>query len=218
MKQYLFLLISCLVLFTACHHIPKVDKATTTDAQAPLAISGMLYTADLGQTHIEWIGSKPTGQHHGTFTLSGGQLSAVNNELKGGKFTIDINTLHPDDGDSENNAKLRAHLLDSNFFDAAKYPSGSFEITGVKAISTTNEIRMKDATHMVSGNLTLKGVTKNITFPAHVSFHDAQLMVECSFIIDRTQWGMSYHSDKSLGDKLIDADVNLQLRLVAVKP
>jgi polyisoprenoid-binding protein YceI len=76
---------------------------------------------------------------------------------------------------------------------------------------------MKDATHTITGNLTLKGTTKSITFPAKVAVNDNVVTADANFNIDRTQWGLVYGNDQSLGDKFIRPTVNIQLHLVANK-
>jgi polyisoprenoid-binding protein YceI len=152
--------------------------------------------------------------------LKSGELTADAGNVTGGKFVIDVNSLKVDDQDSTGNAKLGGHLLSGDFFDGAKFPEASFEITGVKAgIDTTGnkEIVMKDATHTVTGNLTLKGVTKSISFPAKLAVSDANITADASFNIDRTQWNLSYGNDKSLGDHFIHPEVNIQLHIVANK-
>lgn len=76
---------------------------------------------------------------------------------------------------------------------------------------------MKEATHTVTGNLTLKDITKSITFPAKIAMAENQVTADANFNIDRTQWGIVYGNDKSLGDKMIASEVNMQLHLVANK-
>ena len=57
--------------------------------------------------------------------------------------------------------KLTGHLKSGDFFDVEKFPQSTFDITELKKNS--------DSDYTVSGNFTLHGVTKNITFPATVS-------------------------------------------------
>ncbi len=73
------------------------------------------------------------------------------------------------------------------------------------------------ANFSVSGNLTLKETTKNITFPAKVDLDGNKLKAKGNFNIDRTQWKMNYGNDKTLGDKFISETVNIELDLEANK-
>lgn len=73
---------------------------------------------------------------------------------------------------------------------------------------------LKDATHTISGNLTLKNVSKNISFPAKIVLKNGKVMATADFNIDRTQWGMTYRADKSVQDKLINSIVNIRFEIV----
>lgn len=219
MKRIL-LSISAAALLASCQDAPKADEAQVSDAQQVQAASGADYKVDLTQSKIEWIGTKPVGKHHGTLSLTDGSLTVADNAIKGGKFTIDIKSLKADDQDSTGNAKLTGHLLSPDFFDADKFPTANFEIVSVTAgidSAAAKDLVLKDATHTITGNLTLKGTTKSVTFPAKVAVSDANVTADANFNIDRTQWNMAYGNDKSLGDKFIDPKVNLALHLVANK-
>jgi polyisoprenoid-binding protein YceI len=140
------------------------------------------------------------------------------NNLTGGNFTIDIasiknNDLKPEDG----KAKLEGHLKSADFFDAGKYPTAKFEITKVMPYVTDSASKMKDATHIISGNLTLKDSTKNISFPAKVTIDTRSLTAKADFNIDRTMWGMNYKGPGNPQDWVISKQVNLKLDLSASK-
>ncbi len=76
---------------------------------------------------------------------------------------------------------------------------------------------MKDATHTISGNLTLKDSTKNISFPAKVSLEGDKLIANADFNIDRTQWGLNYKGPNNPADWFIRKEVNLKLNIEATK-
>jgi len=59
-------------------------------------------------------------------------------------------------------------------------------------------------THWISGNLTLRGNTKNIKFPAAVSLRNGEVSAQAGFNIDRTQWGLSYGDEATAVDKAKD--------------
>ena len=205
----------------SCGDAPDADQAKVGDAQTvtPAATEGATYKADLAATKVEWIGSKPTGQHHGTIGVKEGSLMAKEGAITGGKFVMDMTTIKADDGDAESNGKLTGHLSSADFFDAPQFPTATFEITGVKAgvDSSAGKVLMQGATHTITGNLTMKGMAKSITFPAKVAMTDANVTADADFNIDRTQWGIKYNSGKGMGDKMINDDINLKLHLVANK-
>lgn len=216
MKRLLFPVLAGSLLMASCQDAPEADTAEATDAQTVEQAAGKNYAADVTQSKVEWIGTKPVGQHHGTFVLQNGTLVVSENALKGGSFTVDITSVQPDDQDAEGNTKLQGHLLSDDFFSAEQYPTGTFEITSVtEGVQNAENLVMKDATHTITGNLTLKGITKSITFPAKVVVTDNNITADANFNIDRTQWNIVYGNDKSLGDKFIRPEVNLQVHLVA---
>ena len=219
----LFLPVAALLFMAACTSEPNADKAVVADAQAVTTpASGNAYKADLNQSTVDWTGTKPTGRHTGQFKLQDGSIMADATGITGGEFVIDINSMRITDADTEGTSKLRGHLLSSDFFhaDSADYKTAKFQITAVKAGTDTTgdkKILMKDATHTITGNLTLKGVSKSVTFPARVAMTDASITTDADFNIDRSQWNMSYGADKSLGNKMINSDVNIKLHIVANK-
>jgi polyisoprenoid-binding protein YceI len=221
MKQTLLFFVLGAALFASCQSDPKADNAQTGEAQQVSApAGGTSYKADLAQSRIEWIGTKPIGQHHGSMMLKDGNLTVDNNSVTGGSFTIDMTTLKVLDKDTTGIAKLGGHLSSADFFDVAQYPTASFQLTSVTPGTDSvggKELVMKDATHTVTGNLTLKAVTKSVTFPAKIAVNDNMATADANFNIDRTQWGLVYGNDQSLGDKFIRPTVNIQLHLVANK-
>lgn len=205
---------------TSCGDAPKADEAKVGDAQTVTpAAEGATYKADLAATKVEWIGSKPTGQHHGTIGVKEGNLIVKEDMITGGKFVLDMASIKADDQDADGNAKLTGHLSSADFFDAPKYPMATFEITGMKAgvDSSAGKVLMQGTTHTITGNLTMKDMTKSITFPAKVAMAGTNVTADADFNIDRTQWGIKYNSGKGMGDKMINDDINLKLHLVANK-
>ncbi len=207
-----------MLLMASCASAPDAAQANATDAQAVTTpATGVTYNVDLAQSNIGWVGTKPTGKHNGTIMIKDGTLVADGQNITGGKFNIDMVSLKAVDQDEEGNTKLGGHLSSEDFFDVTKHPTATFQITEVKlgtAGLNAEPEHLKDATHTITGNLTMKGVEKSISFPARVSMENG-VTADANFNIDRTQWGLNYKSDKSLGDKMINAIINLNLHLVA---
>ncbi|KAA0211750.1 YceI family protein [Ignavibacteria bacterium CHB1] len=163
---------------------------------------------------VEWIGRKVTGEHNGTVDVKSGELFLKDGKVTGGKFVIDLNTIKVLDlTDPEYNAKLTGHLKSDDFFSVDSHPEAKFEITSVfeKADATGN-------THKVSGNLTIKGITKNITFPAVIKVNGQSVSTSSDFNIDRTEWDIRFRSGKffeNLGDNMINDDFNIKFKIIA---
>jgi polyisoprenoid-binding protein YceI len=207
-----------LLILAACNNAPEADKAQTTEQQEAAAGEGTAYNADLTTSSVSFIGTKPTGQHSGVFNLSEGNVVINEGTITGGKFIINVNSMKITDKDTAGASKLAGHLLSPDFFDAGKFGTASFEITGVEVYDSSKvKSLLAGATHIISGNLKLKDSTKNVSFPAQVSITDAGVTTVADFNIDRSNWGLSYGNDKSLGDKFIRPEVNIKLNITAKK-
>ena len=165
---------------------------------------------------INWVGfnTYADGRHNGTVAIKNGEFQIKGDELVGGSFTIDMNTIACADlTDGESNGKLVGHLKSDDFFGVETNPEAKFEIVSVtandKADTTTT------ASHTVTGNLTLRGVTKAITVPANIKVSNGHVQVTTpEFAIDRKQWNVMYGSTGIEGvakDKLIDDNILLSL-------
>jgi len=127
---------------------------------------------------ITWKGAKPTGAHDGTILLKGGSLNLEEGKLTGGSFVIEMATMKNLDLDAESGAKLVGHLSAPDFFDVATYATAKFVITNVE--ETGNNLS-------VTGNLTVKDITKSITIPATlVTEGNVTTFKSDKFNVDRT--------------------------------
>lgn len=204
-KVFLFLSVSAFVL-ASCVGNPEGKKAETTEVVEAEAISGTELAVNTAASTVEWTGKKVTGQHNGTVDITSGTLVVDGGQLVGGQFVIDLNTINNLDMEGEYKEKLEGHLKSDDFFDVANHPEASFEITAVTASSEAG-------VSVVSGNLTIRGVTKNITFDAHVAdLSDTSANVKADFNIAREDWGVSYTGQ---ADDLISKEINFKINLVA---
>ena len=213
----IFAAFSMILLLAACADAPEGQKVEANDAVATetveVASDAMTYTIDTENSVINWVGSKPGGEHMGTVQLTSGELSVNGENLTSGEFVLDMTTITDTDLEGEKKAKLEGHLKTGDFFEVEKFPTASFEITGVEATTET-----PDATHHITGNLTMKGVTKSVTLPAKVEMTEEGLMASTpKFTINRTEWDITYKSG-ILGvakDKAIHDEIGLQIELAA---
>ncbi len=216
-----FFSVAAIALIAACNNAPEADQAITGDKATAAATEGTTYTMDT-TSNITWVATKANGAHTGTFNLKEGSLAAKDGNLTGGSFIIDVASINNIDlaGDPENKQKLEGHLKSADFFDVAKYPTAKFEITGITPFqydSTMKDVVLKDATHTINGNLTLRDSTRNVAFPAVVSVTDGNVTAKADFNIDRTDWGMNYKGPNNPADWFIRKDVNLKLNISASK-
>lgn len=209
-------LYAAILLLAACNS-PKGENTEAGEKQNVAATDGTPYILD-STSIINWAASKPTATHRGTFLLKEGSFMVKDNNLTAGNFTIDIASIKDTDLTvKDGKEKLEGHLKSKDFFNVAKYPTAKFEITMVEPSVIDSTSNMKDATHIIRGNLTLKDSTKNISFPARVTIDARSLTAKADFDIDRTMWGMNYKGPGNPQNWFISKQVNLKLDLSASK-
>ena len=149
-------------------------------------------------------------EHIGYVHLSKGELIIEKNQLVGGSVEIDMNTIEFGDK-TDTNTPIK-HLKSADYFDVEKFPASTFTITKVDSIS-------RDSIK-VTGNLTIKGVTNEVTFPARMETKDGIVRADGKMTIDRTEWGIRYASGKfydNLADQAVSDNIELQMKVVAKK-
>lgn len=173
------------------------------------------YTVSTQESTITWIGKKITYNHTGTIQLVSGELTFDDQLLTGGDFVIDMTTLKDLDlADKSKNAKLTGHLKSEDFFNVEEFPRATFEITSVTAEET------EKGNFMITGNLTIKGITHPNSFPAKITMSGSMVHVRAAIVFDRSKYNISYGSGSffdNLGDKIIYDDIEIGIELVALK-
>ena len=207
-KLVLFSAVAAMVL-ASCAGNPEGKKAETTDSVVTVQeVVGTPYTVDAAQSSVVWKGTKVSGFHEGNVTIKSGTLNVDNGTITGGQFVLDMNSINTTDLEGEMKDNLDGHLKADDFFGVATHPEASIEITDVKAGATENDI-------IISANLTIKGISKNITFDAKVEeATDTTVKTSSDFNILREDWGINYEGKK---DDLISKEINFKVNIVATK-
>ncbi len=201
-------LLTGLIFVSACSD-PAADKTKAVTSEPAKATSpataaqGQKYLISPQASKVEFVGSKVTGSHNGSFNDFTGEIayggtpekSSVNIKIKTEAMTTD------DEG-------LTKHLKTADFFDVGKFPEASFVSTEIKPGGD------KGASHTVTGNLTLHGVTKAVTFPATINVTPETATVDSTFSINRRDFGINYAGQ---ANNLIRDDVVLKLTIRANK-
>jgi polyisoprenoid-binding protein YceI len=171
------------------------DTAAAPDAATP---EGTVYAFTPSST-IGFVGSKVTGSHEGGFNQFSGTVTVAGEDLTKAviESTIDMTSVH---SDADN---LTKHLMSADFFEVETYPEARFVST---AIAKEGE------QYTVTGDFTLHGVTKSITFPAHLSLADGKLTAHAEFDINRKDFGIAYPGKP---DDLIRDGVVIKLNIEA---
>jgi polyisoprenoid-binding protein YceI len=159
---------------------------------------------DASTSAIYWVGKKVTGEHSGTVNLKDGALAFKGGKLVGGTFTVDMTSLTATDLTGEYQGKLNGHLKSEDFFGTEKYPTSTLVFKKIGTIS-------KDL-YTVTANLTIKGITKPVTFDIAVNGNAATT----KFMVDRTKYDIKYNSASifsAIGDKAISDEFELAVAL-----
>ena len=202
--------------FFACNNAPEGQKvesgeAVETNTETSEAVT---YTVNTERSLINWTATKAIGNGHtGNAKLTNGTLKIKDGKLVGGSIELDMNSIAPTDLEGEKKAKLESHLKTNDFFEVEKFPTGNFEIASVTPVSDNPDI-----THNITGNLSMKGISKSVTIPANIAIAENEISaVTPNFTINRTDWGIQYNSGilGTAKDKIINDEVGLQIQLSA---
>ncbi|RSK42342.1 YceI family protein [Hymenobacter perfusus] len=188
----------------------KVTPGTEKAASTAYKLQPQLST-------LGWLGKKVTGQHNGSVQFKEGDVLVRGSQIVGGTFVVDMNSLKVEDiKEQEYNAKLVGHLRSEDFFSIDKNPTSTFKITSVTPLK--GDANGNNAT--VAGDLTIKGITQKITFPAKVGVKGGVASASGTATIDRTKFEIKYGSKsffESIGDKAIMDDFTMSFNVIAKK-
>ena len=160
---------------------------------------------------VEWVGKKVSGAHNGTIKIKEGKLQLHDGKLESGTVVIDMTSIVCLDLEGEWKQKLEGHLSSPDFFDVAKHKTATLKFTSVKV--------QEGSRYTVTGNLTIKGITKPIEFPATIEVRDGKLGAYAEVKVDRTLYDIKYGSGKffeGLGDKMIDDEFTIKFKVAAM--
>jgi polyisoprenoid-binding protein YceI len=168
-------------------------------------------TVSKTESQVRWEASKVTGTHWGYVPLKNATLDYSGGKIKGGSFDKDMVNLTVEDlTDAKSKGNLTGHLKSDDFFSVEKFNTSSFKITEAKSSNGTD--------YTITGNLTIKGITQKISFPAKVSVAGKKVTATGQIKFDRTKFEIKYRSGsyfEDLADKMIYDEVKLDVKLVA---
>ncbi len=158
------------------------------------------YILNTDQSTFHWVGKKVTGQHEGTMQFTSGSVTVdSDDQVVSGIFVVDMHSVNTTDLKGSTKDSMDLHLKGEDFFDVDRFATSVLEITQVTKGQSDN--------FLVAGDLTIKGITKSITFPAQLESSEEGYQLTAAFSLDRTRWGIEYGSGKffkGLGNKMID--------------
>ncbi len=213
MKKFLLpALFAVAVLGTAPVASAQKMNSTKMAANAPA------YKLQPQLSTLGWEGKAVTHGHNGTMDFADGELLVKGNAIVGGTVTVNMKTMKATDiTDAESQGKFVGHMSSDDFFGVEKNPTSTFKIVSVAPIKGA----AKDANNAtITGDMTIKGVTQRLSFPAKVGVKDGVAAATGKMTIDRTKFGLKYGSKsffESLGDKAIYDNFDLTFNVIAKK-
>ena len=183
----------------------------TRDHQGVQVPQAGTYSLDKGHSTIEFVGRHlMITKVRGRFTEFDGQI-AIGDEPADSSVEVTIDVASVESSDE----KRDGHLRSPDFLDVENYPTITFRSTKVDM--------GRDGRVEVTGDLTVKGVTRPVTLD--VEFDGAQadpwggqrLGFSAHTEIDRENWGLTWNVALETGGVLVGKKIRLELNVEAVK-
>lgn len=185
---------------------------------AKMATNAPAYALQPQLSTLGWEGKAVTHGHNGTMDFASGELLVKGDAIVGGTVTVDMKTMKAlDIKDAESQGKFVGHMSSDDFFGVEKFPTSIFKIVSVTPIKGATK-EADNAT--ITGDMTIKGVTQRLSFPAKVGVKDGVAAATGKMTIDRTKFGLKYGSKSffdSIGDKAIYDNFDLIFNVIAKK-
>lgn len=161
---------------------------------------------------VHWWGYKiaktEASSHDGTVNVKSGNIVMKGNQVAGGSFVLDMTSINATDLSGEYQTKLNGHLKNGDFFEVDKYPTATYTITSVKK----NDDKIYN--YIVNGNLTVKGKTNAVSFPAKISYTKGVVsLVSNKFSFDRQKFDVAYKA--AMQDVLVKDDIDMLVKVTA---
>ena len=176
--------------------------APTAATEAPAAAAQDSFPILGRESMVAFTGAKVTGTHEGKFPAFRGSMRVPNDDINQAQVKIEIET----GSVVSDHPKLTGHLKSADFFDVQKFPKASFVSTKIT--------QTEGSKANVTGNLTLHGVTKQISFPATIAQSGGRFVTTAEFGINRKDFGIMYPGRP---DDLINDEVLIRLNIIAQK-
>lgn len=208
----------------ACNNAPEeaIEATDAKEVAEEVALAETFSVVTDGD-EITWVGFKTYSDdsHTGTLQVEEGEFQTEGGNIVSGKFVINMASINNTDmpADSKGKGKLEGHLKGGDFFAVDEYPTATFALTSAELVAESDTT---GATHILSGNLSMRDQEKNISFPAMVNMDGDKIEIKTpEFVIDRTQWNVKYNSTESAEavskEYLIDNNIKLKISLLAKK-
>lgn len=154
--------------------------------------------------------------HNGTVEVKSGKIEIENGAPAEGEFTLDMTTIKNLDLSEERRAQLEGHLKSADFFDVENHSEAFLKVTEIRDLRGSEVAKGMT----VKADLTIKGITNSVSFPADIRYNNDQIFAEAMINIDRSRWNVRFGSGKffsNLGDSIIDDIIKYTVILTLTK-
>jgi polyisoprenoid-binding protein YceI len=171
---------------------------------------GKAYSVDFENATLKWTANRVTKTHWGYILMKGGNIVIDGKNIISGDFQVDMNSIVVRDMDeSPWRTKLENHLKSSDFFYVEKFPTSQLTIT---------KVSFNQGAFKVVGDLTIRGITHSVEFPAIIKFSDSGPRATGQIKINRTLFDVNFRSGTfftDLGDKMIYDEFTIDFEVKA---
>jgi len=178
----------------------KIEESIDKNKKSSITREYVIKSNDVNK--LLWTGSAVGKSHYGTVNFDG-YISVEDGNLKKGEILFDLTSISSEDLTGDWKTKLDNHLKDTAFFFTDKYPTATLMINKFDGTNITGELKIKE-------------ITKEITFPAEVVVEDSTFSSTSNFTIDRTEYGIVYGSENFFDlakDKVISDEINFSVTI-----
>ncbi len=221
MKQFFFALsVIVMIGFSACGSSSNANEAKSGEAEkaAEATTGSKTMAVDIAASKVNWTGFGVGHNHNGNLGLKEGSINVEGGNITAGKFVFDMKQINVTDGTSGDDLKKLLGHLSSGFFKTDSFPTSTFEIAKVEALSGD-----ANNTHTITGNLTLNGITKSLSFPAKVAVSGNNVATTSTFKFNRTLWNVMENSKdnklfdlKKFANAAVENDIEMSLDIKTV--
>jgi polyisoprenoid-binding protein YceI len=196
-------------LKTTAMAIGMIALATFANAQD--------FKVNKNESSVKWHAKKVTGEHFGTANVQEGTVQITNNKLASARVTVDMTSIDATDLTGEWKDKLVGHLKSDDFFSTAQHGTA---LLVIKSATPIQGAKPGKDNYNVVADLTIKGITQEVKFPAMVAVAKGKVTAFADINIDRTKYDIRYGSKSffsDIGDKAINDEFNIKVKITAIQ-
>jgi polyisoprenoid-binding protein YceI len=150
-------------------------------------------------THITFVGSAGRVSHEGSFSRLAGRLVLPADDPKDARLEVEVDM----DSATTRIFLLTTHLKSRDFFDVARYPGAKFVSRRIEPSIAPH------ATHLITGDLTIHGETRSLSFPARIVVTPYVVTVDATIPISQSEFGMERAARKT--DDVVPVSVSSRI-------